>query len=225
MNNKGKDIFESNDTVAKNSLLKDVTRPDENPFLNVSFFNETSRHLNDYDSKILEEGAYKDIDDDLFQLEYKISRIEQSIKEIEVAYSTAHELNDVKKMQELQYKLNSAKNELQNLLSLYNNKTLSAKITDSMGHFFKKIFGIADFDKKVNNMYKKAFSVLPLGITSILKVRKSLSVLENINKNIDELITRTGFSGENTDKYQELSQYIVKANSIQSELSGLLNKK
>lgn len=40
---------------------------------------EPVRRLNDYDYNILREDAYKDVSDELFKLEYKISRLEEEL--------------------------------------------------------------------------------------------------------------------------------------------------
>ena len=48
------------------------------------FVNEQSRRLNDYDFHLLQEDAYKDIQDDLFQLEYKISKKSQNRNKIQI---------------------------------------------------------------------------------------------------------------------------------------------
>ena len=40
---------------------------------------EPVRRLNDYDYNILREDAYKDVSDELFKLEYKISRLEKNL--------------------------------------------------------------------------------------------------------------------------------------------------
>ena len=42
---------------------------------------EPVRRLNDYDYNILREDAYKDVSDELFKLEYKISRLEEELTE------------------------------------------------------------------------------------------------------------------------------------------------
>ena len=54
---------------------------DEDFTQNTSFY-EPSRRLNDYDYNILKEDAYKEINDELFKLEYKISKIEEDLKHI-----------------------------------------------------------------------------------------------------------------------------------------------
>ena len=123
-------------------------------------------------------------------------------------------------------KLNSINNEYQALLALYNNKTVSAKITDCFSNLISKAFGknLPKIQSNLSNICESMIDGMPKQISSIFKIRKSLSVLENINKSVDELVTMTVPYGENTDRYKQLSKYILKANSIQSEISGYLKK-
>ena len=50
------------------------------------------------------------------------------------------------------------------------------------------------------------------------------SMLENINKSVDELVSLNIPYGESLSKYEQLSKYIIKANSIQAQISNHLKK-
>ena len=50
--------------------------------------------LNDYDGNILQESSYKEVQDDVFKLEYKISKIETELKEINIQIQSANEIYD-----------------------------------------------------------------------------------------------------------------------------------
>ena len=65
---------------------------------------------------------------------------------------------------------------------------------------------------------------MPQKVSSMLKIKKSLSMLEGINKSVDKLVTMTVPYGENINKYRELSKYIIKANEIQAEISKHIGK-
>ena len=221
MKNKGSDIFEFTNNNSNQSNFLNIAE-DENPFMNLSVKQEGYRRLNDYDFNILKDGAYRDISDDAFKLECQISKKEEEIKIIESKISSAEEIQDTVLISELQNKLCSLKSEYNTLLALYNDKTLSAKITDRFSGFI----GIINNIKQVSsNIFDLVISKLPDKLTSSFKIRKSLSVLANINKSVDELVTRTIPYGENIDKYKQLSKYIIKANEIQLEISGYLGKK
>ncbi len=228
MENKNTDIFELTKLLGQNDNFQKLFSEDENPFSSgMTRRSESSRRLNDYDSNILKEDAYKDIDDEVFKLEYKISRTESEIKDIEEQINAAEEIIDLNKKQDLEYKLNTLRKEHKDLLDAYNEATLSAKITDSVSSVVKKTLGsnFITLKSKLSGISESLLSKMPLKLTSALKVKKSLSTLENINKSVDKLITMTVPYGETTDKYKQLSKYILKANTIQSEISDYLNKK
>lgn len=227
MKNSDIDIFE---TASKTSGSGEDVNPfseDENPFLNLFEKKEPVRRLNDYDSNILKDGAYKDINDDTFKLECKISKAEEEIKSIESQIEVASAINDSQKTNELRMKLYALNDEYRTLLDLYNEKTLSAKIVDSVSNVFDNAVGanISNFNNQLSKTFESVMSKMPLKIFSLLKIRKSLNILENINKSVDKLVTMATPYGENIDKYQQLSKYIIKANSIQAEISNYLEKK
>ena len=72
-------------------MLKDSIDMNFSPFLNKG---ESYRRLNDYDSKILEEDAYKNVSDELFKLEYKISKLEDELKVIDSQIQAARDICD-----------------------------------------------------------------------------------------------------------------------------------
>lgn len=220
------DIFESTRTSGNSNKFREFFPENENPFINFSEKKENVRHLNDYDSNIMKDGAYRDISDDLFKLEYKISRAEKEIAGIEAMIAAAKEIQDIPRINELEHKLELVSAEYQELLLIYNDRTLSAKITGSFSTLLKKATGknIPDIKAEFLNFCGKIASKLPKRLTSILKIKKSLYILENINKSVDKLVTMTIPYGENPERYQQLSKYIIKANSIQSEISSYLNK-
>ena len=50
-------------------------------------------------------------------------------------------------------------------------------------------------------------------------------MLENINKNVNDLVSRYAPFGEELDKYDKLSKYILKANTIQSNIEKGMKQK
>lgn len=189
-------------------------------------FKDNTRHLNDYDSNILQEGAYRDISDDTLKLEYKISKTEETIKQLEAEINTSKEIQDYAKMQESQTKLIVLKEEYKNLLLSYNERTLSAKISGSISNLYVKTVGtpISYLTSIADKIYRFLISKLPNKFASVIKIKNSLSALESINKSIDSLITLHTPCNENIDKYKKLSKYIIKANEIQTEISQIIKK-
>lgn len=182
---------------------------------------EPSRRLNDYDSNILEEDAYKDVTDELFKLEYKMSKLEDNLKAIEHQIEAANEIGDSNLLEELISRQNILNIDYQNTFNKYNEKSLSAKITGRFSNVFlkktKQKYNVNNL--QISKILDNIFSKLPKSISSAFKLRKSLNTLETLNKSVDELISMNIPYGENYNKYEQLSKYIIKANSIQAEIS------
>lgn len=187
---------------------------------------EPSRRLNDYDFNLLKEDAYKDVSDDLFKLEYKISRIEEEIKSVDSQFELAMEIQDYNLTEELNERKKILQEDLESLVAIYNDKSLSARISDKILNLFgdkvKKL--LLNINKKTLNLSEVILSKLPKQFSSAIELKKSLLKLENLNKSVDELMSLNIPYGENFNKYEQLSKYIIKANSIQSEISKYMNK-
>ncbi|MBE7702674.1 MAG: hypothetical protein E7Z89_01355 [Cyanobacteria bacterium SIG28] len=230
MNNKFTDIFETtkkeNITYQQdknsNFFLEDMTL--QQPIRISS--QESSRRLNDYDFNLLKEDAYKDVTDDLFKLEYKIAKTEEEINNFDSQIQAAKDIGDTNLINELNYRRNLAIEDYDSLIAMYNNKSLSARLTDNLSNIFGKNLrkSFTNFKQKATETTDIIFSKLPGPFSAFVELKKSLSKLENINKSVDELMTRNVPFGENIDKYNQLSKYIIKANSIQSEISRFIKK-
>ncbi len=195
-------------------LTENVSKPDAVDFI------EPARRLNDYDSNLLKEDAYKDVSDDLFKLEYKISKLEEEIKSLDLQIQAALDIQDYDLSGELSGRQLILKEDYMALLAMYKEKSLSAKLSNIFGDSIK-----AQIDYLKNNLSKmsgKLIQKLPKKISSVLELKKSLIKLENINKSVDDLMSMNIPYGENVDKYNQLSKYIIKANSIQNNLSKLI---
>ena len=177
---------------------------------------EPKRHLNDYDSNILQEGAYREVSDTVLKMEYKISRIENEINELDKQILLANEVNDSILSGTLDIKKTQLEQELKDLLSEYRDVSISAKIS---GNFTTKIRDKIDNTRKMLGMYGETFlSKFSSKWSSFLEVKNSLTKLENINKSVDELMSVQYPYGEACDKYEKLSKYIARANAIQAEI-------
>jgi len=178
---------------------------------------EPINHINDYDSNMLEEEAYRDVKDTIFQLEYKLSKTEEKIKEIGAKLESAKEIRDETQISELtaqQYKLMQ---EYRNLTYAYQDISLSAKITGKIAQNSKeKSANINNFFVKINNI---VMSKLPAKFANFIAIKKSLSALENINNSVNELMKNKYTYGESSEKYDQLTKYIARANAIQAEIS------
>lgn len=185
------------------------------------FVNEQSRRLNDYDFNLLQEDAYKDIQDDLFKLEYKISKIEDEIKYLDGQIQAARDINDYDLIKELDSRKQQLTMDLQTLLVVYKEKSISAKISGGISNIFTgklkhKFQFVKNFQKVMSDFF---LSIMPSKLASALELKRSLSRLENINRSVDELMTMNSPYGENAERYEQLSKYIIRANAIQSQIS------
>lgn len=180
----------------------------------------SSRRLNDYDFNLLKEDAYKDVSDDLFKLEYKISKIEDEIKSYDAQILSAKEIHDYELVGTLTARRRIAQEDYDALVEVYNEKSLSAKISDGISMKFKS--GFNGIKSGVDTIIENIASKLPKRFSSVFELRKSLAKLENISKSVDELVNLNIPYGEQIDKYEQLSKYIIKANSIQNEISRFI---
>lgn len=209
-----------------NFFNKEVSQQEENFFTphvvySSNILNEPLRRLNDYDSNILKEDAYKDISDEAFKLEYKISKLEAQIKDIDNQIQAARDIRDFELLETLFSRKKVFQEDLQSLLEIYNDTSLSAKISGGItGILPKKLKDHFSIIKKTTDIIaERLLSMMPQKFSTSMELKKSLLKLENINKSVDELMTLQTPYGEAQDKYEQLSKYIVKANNIQAEIS------
>lgn len=174
---------------------------------------EPVKHINDFDSDILQEGAYKNVNDEIFKLEYRISKTEEELKSINKQIQTANEIYDYYLANTLNSRRLQLEEDLKELTEIYRETSLSAKI--SGGLTSKVNIKTGQFTKKISEF---VLSKLPGKIASILAIRRSLNKLENINKSVDELMKSRYPYGEAVEKYEQLSKYIARANTIQAEI-------
>ncbi len=188
---------------------------------------DSAKRLNDYDFNLLREDAYKDVSDDLFKLEYKIARTEEDIKKLESQIQSAREIGDYDLIEEILSRKTLLEEDYESLVAIYNDKSLSARISDKILNLFgsklKKDF--KNFQSKISNVSEHVLAKMPKQFTSIIELKKSLTKLENLNRSVDELMSLNIPYGENVNKYEQLSKYIIKANAIQAEISRSMKDK
>lgn len=210
------------------NLHNKITNTDNNFFINEENPNTSSfrqsvsaKRLNDYDYNILKDEAYKDISDDIFKLEYKISQMEEDLKTLDIQIKTAQEINDFVTIQKLTEKKNILIYDLSKIKNDYHDKSVSTKLSsgisdvisnNNLGNLFK-------IKPILNKFINFTLSKIPTKLSNFLEFKQSLDTLKNISKNVDDLMTMQIPYGEADLKYQQLSKYIVKANIIQSEIS------
>ncbi|MBR2429833.1 hypothetical protein IKB17_00010 [bacterium] len=219
------DIFEGiNNPIENNS--SNFFLMEKAPVLHSQPKSETLKRLNDYDFNLLKEDAYKDVSDDLFKLEYKISKIEEEIKTNLSQLESARDIGDLNLINDLVLKKKHLEEDYEALIAIYNDKSFSAKISDKI----ISVFGanaknkIQQFQSNIAIVSEKIISKMPKQFSTVIELRKSLNKLENLNKSVNDLMTLNIPYGENLNKYDQLSKYIIKANAIHADISQYLKK-
>ena len=227
MKNNESDIFEGFKQIQSEEINNNFFLTENILSLNKQPKMDSSKRLNDYDYNLLKEDAYKEVNDDLFRLEYRISKVEEYIKNNSIQLESAKEIGDSALVEELSIKRKMLEDDYKALLALYNNKSFSAKISDKILNLFG--IKIKDSVKFLKNSFTdnsdKIISKMPKQFLTLLKLRKTLNTLENLNQSVSELISLNTPYGEQFSKYDKLSKYIIKANSIHANISQDIRKK
>lgn len=194
---------------------------------NISFNDipsEPVKRLNDYDYNILRDDAYKDVTDELFKLEYKISRLEEDLINIDGQIQAARDISDYDAVEYLINRKRQLKDDLNGLVEIYNDKSISAKISGSLFNIISPNLKkhLSKLSKSLNLIKNSFLSSMSERFASVQEIKQSLNKLENINKSVDELMTLQTPYGEASEKYEQLSKYITRANSIQARISKLI---
>lgn len=181
--------------------------------------------LNGLDSTILEKEAYREIDNADFRLEYKIEQLEKDLNTINRQIQNAEILKDTEELDMLNMKKHSIEARLKQLNSEYGNTGVSKKLTGSLTSFVspKK----TPFDNIKTNIKTFTGNVLAK-ISGTFNSGQDLKIavkkLTNINKNVNDLISLQAPYGEAEEKYDRLTKYLTKANTIQYQVSKELSK-
>ena len=211
------DIFTGKNNISDNNSGNEnfFMNPDTLSFQNYSI--EPTKHINDYDSNILDKNAYKDINDDAFKLEYKMTKLEEEIKEIDKQMQAAYDIDDYESAGALSGQKQILQKEYEDLCEEYNRVSLSAKISGGFSSGIKNRFVSLKLGlQKVNDLM---LAKIPGKLSTFFEIKSSLDKLKNISKNVDELMSLQTPYGEADVRYEQLSKYITKANSIQSEIA------
>ncbi len=219
------DIFENkgNNLFSRNAEDDNFFMQEDKSYVQ-DYVHEPVRRLNDYDFNLLKEDAYKDVTDELFKLEYRISKLEGEYHSIDNQIQAARDISDYDTVEYLINRKNQIYEDLVLLGQIYNEKSLSSRISGGIFNILSP--KIRNQLKKVNTIVKSVkdsiISNLPGKFSSVLEIKKSLDKLENISKSVDELMTLQTPYGEAGDKYEQLSRYITRANAIQAQIAKSL---
>ena len=177
--------------------------------------------LNAMDSTLLENEAYQDIEDDKFKAEYRISKLEQKIKSLDMDIESAKNINDLQKIDILVMRKHACQNELRAIKEKYGNADITTKLSDDITNIMSMNpnFLTNAISKIRNYIGQKILSKYSKSFNANQDVRQALAKLKTLNKNVDELINMQTPYGEADDWYDKLSDYLNTANVIHYQIS------
>lgn len=176
--------------------------------------------INDYDSNILEDNAYQLIPDEVFKVEYKINVLESILSkisnEIEALLSVGA-LGQVAELEERRQKINR---ELGELNKKYSELGLSSRISGQIASAVNLTSNKKNIFSKIGNFIsKKILAKISKKFGYNQAIKEALDNLYNINCGVDELIKMQIPYGETDERYEKLTAYLNKANTIHSQIS------
>lgn len=185
-----------------------------------------SNRLNDFDSNILENNAYQDISDEMLKIEHKIGLLENSLAKITGEIEVLQSLGKSTQIPELISRKSALEKEIADLNEKYSELGLSAKISGQIASVvnFTSNKKINSFTKAKDFMAKKVLAKISKKFNYSQKMQEALEKLSNINANVDELITMQTPYGEKIGRYEMLTAYLNRANTIHAQISQNLEK-
>lgn len=177
--------------------------------------------LNDYDSNILENNAYMAISDEMLKLEHRIEILEKMLAKLNTEIDVLQSFGYMVQITDLKHRREKIQDELEQLNEAYDNLGLSAKISN-------QIASAMNFtSSKKSTFFNKFKAFIAINILSRISkkfnysqiMKDLLSKLTNINSSVDELVTMKVPYGEKAYRYEKLTAYLNKANTIHARIS------
>lgn len=181
--------------------------------------------INDYDSSILENNAYQLLSDDMFKIEHKMNMLENTLVKINSEITALQSLGAAIQISELIERKEKIERELAELNKQYSELGISTMISG-------QIASAVNFTaKKRRNFLSKTRTFISRKILAKISpkiclnqaIRDALENLCNINLGVDELIKMQIPYGETSKRYEKLTAYLNKANTIHSKISRNLD--
>lgn len=219
--------------LTSQQLSKDISRYDDAiSSMNSSVLNSQAnllkssqsevfkKRLNSMDSTMLEDIAYKVLDNEELKLEKKIEILENDLQDISEKIIVAKAVRDNNKFVELTKQRSLLKQNIEKLQKDYrvaNTDTMiTAVVTNALG-----------LPAKLKQKIKKSFmhilrhSELLQKITPLFRavlVRDTIGKLNKINKSIDELVNMQIPFGEQESRYKTLVNHLSAAGSLHAQI-------
>lgn len=184
-----------------------------------------SPRLNDYDSNILENNAYQLLPDEMLKIEHKINMLENTLSKICGEIEALKTLGAYMQVEELEERKQKIEQELSELNKKYSELGLSSKISGQIAAAVNLTSNkrTSIFSKAKNFLSKKILAKISKKFGHNQAIKEALENLCNINSGVDELIRMQIPYGETEKRYEKLTAYLNKANTIHSEISKNVN--
>lgn len=185
----------------------------------------SATRINDYDSKLLEDNAYRDMPDEMFKIEHKLGILEETLSKIISEIETLESFGYAIQVTALKERKQRVEQELIELNKEYSRLGLSTKISG-------QIASAVDFtSKRKKGLFSRLKAIFPRKILAKISkkfnfnqfMKESLQNLSTINSSVDELVNIQIPYGETGTRYERLTAYLNKANVIHSKISRNLN--
>lgn len=181
-----------------------------------------TNRINDLDSKILEEKAYLKVEDEPLKLEYKIEEKEKALKEINDKIKFAESVDNQQELFTLRVKKQRLDLELRDLYKEYSHQDLPSRISGGVNSVRQRKMPVINAVKRF--IKRQVLARVSRKFNSLMTLSDSLEKLDNINRNVDELLKMKTPYGETAENYRKLTEYLAKANKIRSQITSSIKK-
>ena len=178
------------------------------------------KRLNSTDLTILENSAYKALDNKDLILETRIENLETELSKVVEKLEVAKTIQNDVECSELSKQKQTIENDIKNLKNSYKKNdlesiltkllvrilTLPKEIKNEIKIFIKNTLRQSKFTKKIKPLFRA------------LMIRDTLNKLNKINNSIDELVKMQVPLGENEAKYATLVNHLVQAGTLHSQI-------
>lgn len=181
-----------------------------------------AKRLNGYDSTILNNTNFDNIEEPELSVDYRIKEKETALKDLDEKIKLADNYGTQNESLGLKAKKQRMLEELNNLQKqkIYGGRVLGQNQTFS--DQFKEKMPV--LYKVQNFISRNVLAKVSKKVNSVVALSDSLEQLSNISKSVDELIDMNIPYGERVQSYEKLTQYLSKANAIHSKISKSLRK-
>ena len=176
--------------------------------------------LNELDTNILENSREIDAQTQSLKLEYLIKEREEQAEELNKKIKSAEHSGDQQELFTHRAKKQRIENELRELRRQYATRDLNSKYP-SKNTSVKKI---PFFGKVKRFVQRYILAKVSKKINSLVQLSDSLEALQDLNANVDDLIKIKSPYGETVRNYEQLTEYLSRANKIHAKISKTMKR-